>query len=562
MILLRLLAVLLLVAPSPVVAGLRAVYGNEGTRPLAVEIADNGDFVAELSPDRRLLVRGEDAYLVEERLTGPLVTRVADLRTLVERRRGRGWAANPANRIRLVARGPMEVNGRSGTAYVMATLYGDNPEEVVAVISHDRALEPLGRAMRRVQVVEHLLEEIETGLPRDQAGWQAPLDALVEAGTPLRLWGRTLRTIEQATIHPAALALPAEPESPAAVAARYDPARQEAEDAAARETQMISRAVFGAGRLWLLTDSAALSSLAEGETRRTAHDLGGPVIDICEQAGTLLAVTGRGRERRGPWTLRRLVDGRWQTGGTIAHEGDALVALSCSPGDGMLVTSRRLIDLGSGRAAARLSEALRPSLVRSVVHVTQEAVFVGINAGEWGGGLRRIDRRTGRVATIERNATGELCDGPLNASCDPVNGLATIPWRPDCIAGAVGLIHMMAHGRIAQICPGSVEQLIAVADVDELDPEDARRRAEASVGGYGSVAFFGLAARGDELIAVGHNGIHRIRADGSTVHQRWPRFVEVDGVYVSFALPDVVLVLTQLNRRASVSGSSPLLVVR
>ena len=62
-----------------------------------------------------------------------------------------------------------------------------------------------------------------------------------------------------------------------------------------------------------------------------------------------------------------------------------------------------MIDLGGGGAAAiTLSEVLSPALVNAVVHATPDHVFVGLNAAEWGGGLRQIDRRTGRVTTRER----------------------------------------------------------------------------------------------------------------------------------------------------------------
>src|SRR5882757_5832348 len=44
---------------------------------------------------------------------------------------------------------------------------------------------------------------------------------------------------------------------------------------------------------------------------------------------------------------------------------------------------------------------LRMGMVTSI-HVAGDRVFAGINAGEWGGGLRRIDRKTGKVSVIEK----------------------------------------------------------------------------------------------------------------------------------------------------------------
>jgi len=119
---------------------------------------------------------------------------------------------------------------------------------------------------------------------------------------------------------------------------------------------------------------------------------------------------------------------------------------------------------------------------------------------------------------------------------------------------------MAAHGRITSVCPERVEQMFVGAGA--FDASDPREAAEAAKGGYGSVAFFGLAATDTALIAAGQDGIYRIEANGAGARRRWPRFVEVDGILVSFALPDVVLVLTELNRRASVSGSAPLMAVR
>ena len=556
------LSLLLALGAVPAGAGIRATYGVSESRPLSILVADAENFAAELSPYRRLIVRRGEAYIVEDRLTGPQVTRVSDLAAIVEQRQraARGRAPDDEG-VALAPRGRVTVNGRPGQGFAMAHTEAPNPERLIAVISDDPALAPLRPVMQRVFEVQNLIEQSEMLEDFTGFGWEQPLLDLLQRGTPLRLWSWTLREVVEAPVDAAAMAIPAEPEDRAALAARLDPDRIEAEDGEALDRQMVSRAIFAGGRLWLLTDSGTLTSLAEGEARRTAHAMRGAVIDICRQDGTVRALTGT-RDAGAGWLLEELRGTRWEPVRTIPRAGDAALTLSCSDGAPMLLTSHRLVDLrAEAPSAVRLSEQIHP-LVNSVLHVTPEAAFLGLNAGEWGGGLRRIDRRNGRVTEIERNATGGLCDGPLNSACDPVNGIATIPWQPECIAAAVGLIHMDAHGRLTRICPGSVEQLIAIPDEDRVDPAEPRRTAEAATGSFGSVAFFGLAVRGDDLIAVGHNGLYTIDSRLQPVRRRWPRFQEVDGVYVSFELPDVVLVLTQINRRASVSGSSPLLVIR
>jgi hypothetical protein len=43
---------------------------------------------------------------------------------------------------------------------------------------------------------------------------------------------------------------------------------------------------------------------------------------------------------------------------------------------------------------------------------------------------------------------------------------------------------------------------------------------------------------------------------------RLPQWTDFGGIYASFDLPDFVIVLTSINRKNSISGSTPLLVPR
>jgi hypothetical protein len=425
------------------------------------------------------------------------------------------------------------------------------------VISSDPALSQLGAAMRLVVAAENLVGELDWGWPPTQAR-DNPLDALLEHGAPLRFGDLTLRSFERVPIDAARFILPSEPESAEAMRQRRAAEAQGDQNPQSRN-RMISRAVFGAGRLWLLTDQGQLSSLAEGERTRRLHDLGEKVLDICVRGNVPVALTGE-RGDGESWTIHRWQAGAWRTFRTIARTFDSLVALACDADQQIVLTSHRLIDLTGRARAVTLSEPIYPALVRTVVHVTSDAAWVGINRGEWGGGLRRIDRLTGTVSTVVRDATEDRCGGPLSTDCDPVNGLATIPWHPQCVAAAIGLIHFEAHGRITAVCPNGIAQLFAAPDA--VDPGDSQEVAEAADGGYGAVAFFGLAATGNALIAAGHNGIYRIDANGTGTRRPWPLFTRVDGILVSFALPDVVLVMSELNRRASVSGITPMMAVR
>lgn len=589
-----LLIILLALSPAPAVAGTRASYIDEHGQRRIILIADNGDFDAQLWMGQRLIVRSGRAYIVDERLTGPLVTPLDELAAaatelaampepppspeaqaqidaitaevqaaadaaVAEIQAAHGSSAPEASQPyvppTLIQREGVVVNGRSGRGY--SYRHADtNREEVFAVISNDPALAPVGAAMLSALEAERVLERAAgTFIPP-----RGPMDPdevrILISGTPIQYYTARLREVESVALP--AIALPAEPETGAAVRSRLA-AERAARNAPSPPERNASRALFAGGRLYLVTGDHRLVSLAEGETSLRRHDPAGAVLDACVLDGALLALLGDEQGERN-WGISRWDGFEWRQVRAIDRDGDEPVALACTSEGAFLLTNTRLIDLTPVRPAIlRLQGEPIHVPITVAVHVTPEAVFVGLNAGEWGGGLRRIDRRSGRIETLARNATGGLCDGPLNTECDPVQGLATIPWRPDCVAAAIGLIHMMGHGRLTMVCPGRIEQLYAALADEIEDPERARQAAQ---GRHGSVPFFGLAARGNSLIAIGHNGVHRIAADGTSTHVPLPRFVRVEGVLVSFALPDVVLAVTGINGRASVSGAVPIMAVR
>lgn len=185
----------------------------------------------------------------------------------------------------------------------------------------------------------------------------------------------------------------------------------------------------------------------------------------------------------------------------------------------------------------------------STLHVERDQLFVGVNRGEWGGGLLRVDLKTGTVTHIDRR-TGELCGGPLNADCDPVHGVVSEPWNSGCVVAAVGLVHMIPHGRLVEICGEKVQTLLS---------RPYKIEAPSGRDFIATVAFFGVARAGDVVLATAIDGLYRVSAQ-SVEREPLPQFKDVGGIKVSFEIPGVILVLTDVNRRKSVSGSVPLLV--
>ncbi|MHC1728162.1 MAG: hypothetical protein AB9866_19515 [Syntrophobacteraceae bacterium] len=323
------------------------------------------------------------------------------------------------------------------------------------------------------------------------------------------------------------------------------------------QESFLRRAVFADGRLWLLSDAGELSSIVEGNDSRTDSGLSDPVADICVQSGHLEAITCT-RENCTEWSFHQQTGGNWLQQMTIQTQGDALVGMACSAERMTIVTSKRLVEVSSGnQRSVTLSETLETSLITSLF-AESDNLFIGINMGEWGGGLRRVNRRTGKVDTIERNISGELCGGPLNTECDPVNGIAPEPWKPNCIAAAVGLVHFRPRGRIVEVCEDEVQRIY----LKPIEYESNRSPRPDKDEPFASVAFFGLTRVGDELWAAGIDGIYRMKAPGEAQLIPLPKFRRIGNIDVSFEIPNVILVLTTINRRMSVSGDAPLLVPR
>jgi len=324
------------------------------------------------------------------------------------------------------------------------------------------------------------------------------------------------------------------------------------------QESFLIRAVFADQRLWLLSDAGDLSTITENGDERVKHKLPEPVLDLCVSDGQPVVVTG-GQSESSSWTLRQWTNRSWSTVTAVPSDGDQLVAIDCTDGALTILTTNRLIAIGKNGViqAVTLSGKLHPGVVSSA-YGSSDQFFVAINAGEWGGGLQRINRKTGKIVVVERNISGALCGGPLNSACDPVNGIAPEPWRPNCLAVAIGLVHMLTHGSVVEVCGDTIRPLYAKTYTSSMWAGFVNGRAPPTE----TVAFFGLTSSGDSLWAAGTDGLYKIDKHGAATVIALPSFRTVGGIDVSFGNSQVVLVMTSANERHSVSGSVPMLVRR
>jgi hypothetical protein len=315
--------------------------------------------------------------------------------------------------------------------------------------------------------------------------------------------------------------------------------------------------------------------MTEGQDTRTPEALPEKVYDLCFRDGRPAVITGA--EDQSSWTLRQRSDDSWPVTAIIRRKREeGLYALDCSGSGFTVLTSDRLIDLeGNGQRSVKLSGKMAVGRVTSTYR-SSDQLFVGKNAGEWGGGLSRIDLRNGRIRADwrgriigdERAPVEKFSCDRLN-SCVAVNGITADPWKPACIVVAFGIVHLgVSFGSLAEICGTLVQPIYYKSACGDWHwtPEECAERSRGMGLPEGvpvvSVAFFGLAREGDTLWAVGNDGLYGIGSGGTEHFVPRPQFKDFGGIHVSYDLPQFVLVLTTINQRRSVSGAVPLLVPR
>ncbi len=559
----RLLAFLLLpfvlsaqAAPPP--TDLTAIYVNDrGRETMRIEVAADGDLRISDSVDRYWLWHDGQAYLVVSGPGGPIVERVADIAAARAEAGQPGPAARTLPGIEMVESGRTVVNGRTGTIYAARGVKVTD-QVTQPVLSDDPALAPIARAFARQGELMRIMPGPEGDSGIDMSGFFAK-------GALLRLGDATLQSVDPAPIPAARFAVPAAPKPSALVRDEWrDRFRSDDDEAAFAEANRridqttFKRAVFASGKLWLLSDLGYLVTIDPAQKTSAKVAVPETPIELCRGVAGPVVMTGV--DKGDSWTLRRRVGGDWQGIGTIANGGEPLIAMDCSGDRVSVLTARRLIQVGpGGQKAIALSQPFDRVGVMATMHDTGDAMLVGLDAGEWGGGLRRIDRATGRVTLIENKASGDKwCKKPLDAACDPVNGIAAMPGKPDCFVLAIGLVHMSPQGRLLSLCGSKVAMIYYKPYTIErwagYDPNVQPP--------FETVPFFGLTRTPDALWAVGTDGLYRMGDGGMVTFSKMPDFETIDGISVSFALPDLILVRTTINQRVSLSGAVPMLVPR
>lgn len=198
----------------------------------------------------------------------------------------------------------------------------------------------------------------------------------------------------------------------------------------------------------------------------------------------------------------------------------------------------------------KLTKELRAGVQTAVAQVRNGEIYVGVNMGEWGGGLQRVDLTTGGVIDIEHRHVGGLCAGPLNSDCDPVTAIISDPLTDHCVVATIGLVHLISHGRILRVCGDQV----TVVFEKKFTTQIGRERFDMHE------AFYDIAPMSRSgYWAVSARALYRFKGDAPEEFPL-PRLEPLGVLYVSRALAGLLIVRTDVNSGVSLSGYTPLLI--
>ncbi|HXD33890.1 MAG TPA: hypothetical protein VN643_22415 [Pyrinomonadaceae bacterium] len=328
--------------------------------------------------------------------------------------------------------------------------------------------------------------------------------------------------------------------------------------ASATETnQRIKKVLIASNRLWILYLNGKLSSLdlKGGDPQEVAPDKF--VFDIYRSFANQLYCLGSVSEASTQLSVWQKTDNAWSPIGKIERGRQNWVLGLREYRDSLLILTQNRIYIQKGLADWRsvaLKGELKASYQTPFAVTDTGLVYVGVNLGEWGGGLLQASIETGLVTKIERRDTPKLCDGPLNSDCDPVTGVIRDPENSACVLASIGLRHFLERGRLLRVC----DKTVSVVFEKSYDDESVNTKKEV----MGTEAIFDLVAGSEDYWAVTGRGIYHFKAGTEPTFQTVPALVRRSGISMSDAIPNIIVVATDINWAMSVSGYTPLIAVK
>lgn len=307
----------------------------------------------------------------------------------------------------------------------------------------------------------------------------------------------------------------------------------------------ITGATFFGGELWLRNDKGRIASSDPSATKLSIR-LDSGAIDFQATSGALWALVApiaakRGDQAAGTFTVARWTGKNWVRSAPMSYEkGNPPLALALHAAEPVVLTRTTIYIFNEGSSRWRkltLRDTLFPPVpigLVSAVFSSGGYLYVGTNAGEWGGSLVRVDLAERSVSRVA---------GPF---VDPVTGIVPIRDSPHCVFASSGLSHMgMWSGDVAKVCDAKASVVFEKSTIrGKGDTEPVFSLQESSPNGFWAAT----------PLAVYHF------ANGKMTRQSLPVINGARGLSISAVIPGIIVLKTGANMAHSVSGYTPLIV--
>lgn len=311
----------------------------------------------------------------------------------------------------------------------------------------------------------------------------------------------------------------------------------------------ITVATVADGKLWL-TNGEALVSFALADGTRTTHFKDG-VAAMTKSAGRLWVL----KSQAGTYRLLEWKDSRFAVGPSFVPAKDERVFAMTATAAGPVIVSTHMVRVATDTGLRSVVLASNPTgpMPGGIVTVgapeTGGTVYVGVNRGEWGGGLTRIDLATGAVDKIEDVKRFVFNGMVLDKVMDDITAVIADPLHKDCVIVAAGEIHFLVSGRVLRVCGTKASLVFTQIRKQTINGRTIEMQE----------AFFGLAPARDGFWATGTGCAYRFQGAKPPQQLDCPELEDWHGIQLTRALPGIVLVATEANRRFSLSGTTPLI---
>ncbi|MGJ8585808.1 MAG: hypothetical protein ACSHXD_17090 [Marinosulfonomonas sp.] len=558
---------------GPAMADITAVYADldDLVQKLIIEISNDGE--VRVSDTNRsyyeeFLFLDPQGYALSPGPGGPIATTLdaykEELRQEEERSiripaetatEGGSAKTSKPPALNYVAAQKETVIGFEGFRYDVANT--DDPDIEKAILTDALSLVPLGQAFAAYRKV----------FAQYRQRPESNLDGLLATNGVLQLGKYRLASVSYAKIDPSRFWVPADPITFEDVKRPPKPANSKATYEPGPRPPFVFRAGFDGSTLYTLMSDDRLLAWPDGGQSGTEIEMPPDAWGMCVHDGTVYVTSYT--EDPSEVLLWARASEKWSKVLEIRQTpSDSLIAFDCSGPQPALLSSKAIrTPMGQSEFKRLLGFSwsfIEPdmdhfSIISSTKVTLQHGgyMYIGTNAGEWGGGLTRYSLKTGKPKTIQGPKTKELCGRLLDDGCSPVTGLGVDPQNPKCILATVGLVHFSPSGAVYRICGDRIS--IAYAKPYTLDPKWVFDPDDLSNTGN-SIAFYSLDGDEKGQWAVASDGVYRFGAKGEIEHVAFPENSQMPKSGVDWSNPDYILIRTTMNQAFSLSGESLILV--